>query len=113
MKHTTGKWNVESGLGDEIYYITSERGDILATVRNDVTTHEPEANAKLIAEAGTVANETGFTPRQLADQNKELREALESLKQFTEGICLALGETGWENSESLLMAEKALKPPKP
>ena len=37
---------------------------------------EAEANAQLIAEAGTVANETGKTPRQLADDNKLLLEAL-------------------------------------
>lgn len=34
-----------------------------------------ETNAKLIAEAGTVANETGKTPRQLADINTGLLEA--------------------------------------
>ena len=40
---------------------------------------EAEANAQLIAEAGTVANETGKTPRQLADDNKVLLEALKEL----------------------------------
>ena len=40
---------------------------------------EAEANAQLIAEAGTVANETGKTPRQLADDNKVLLEALNQL----------------------------------
>ena len=34
------------------------------------------ANAKLIAEAGTVANETGFSPRELADHKAELLEIL-------------------------------------
>lgn len=34
------------------------------------------ANAALIAEAGTVATETGLSPRQLADQRAELLEAL-------------------------------------
>jgi hypothetical protein len=33
---------------------------------------EAIANAALIAEAGTVANKTGVTPRQLADQRAEL-----------------------------------------
>ncbi len=41
---------------------------------------EAEANAKLIAEAGTVANETGKTPRQLADDNKVLLEALQNMR---------------------------------
>jgi hypothetical protein len=37
-----------------------------------------EANAMLIAEAGTVHHETGLTPRQLAEQRKELFEALKA-----------------------------------
>lgn len=36
-----------------------------------------EVNAQLIAEAGTVATETGLTPRQLAEQRQELLQALE------------------------------------
>lgn len=47
---------------------------------------EIEANAKLIAEAGTVANETGKTPRQLADENKELLEALIELLKSHETL---------------------------
>ena len=37
---------------------------------------EYEANTKLIAEAGTVANETGFSPRELAGHKAELLEIL-------------------------------------
>ena len=40
---------------------------------------KPEANALLITEAGTVAHETGLTPRQLAEQRAELLEALQDL----------------------------------
>lgn len=40
------------------------------------------SNAKLIAEAGTVANETGKTPRQLVEENKELLEALIDAKEL-------------------------------
>lgn len=36
-----------------------------------------EANAQLIAEAGTVLHETGYTPRELADQRAELLAALD------------------------------------
>ena len=39
-----------------------------------MSAHTP---ARLIAEAGTVATETGLTPRQLADQRAELLAALE------------------------------------
>ena len=37
------------------------------------------ANARLIAEAGTVHYETGLTPRQLVERVKELEEALQGL----------------------------------
>lgn len=37
---------------------------------------EAKENAILIAEAGTVKNETGYTPRQLAEQKKALLDAL-------------------------------------
>ena len=40
---------------------------------------EMEANAELISEAFNVTNETGKTPRQLADENKELLEACKTL----------------------------------
>lgn len=38
-----------------------------------------ERDAHLIAEAGTVANETGLTPQQLADQRAELLGLLQEL----------------------------------
>lgn len=38
-----------------------------------------EANAEFIAEAFTVAHETGLTPRQLAEQRRDLLEALHDL----------------------------------
>lgn len=37
---------------------------------------EQRANARLIAEAGTVYHETGKTPRELEQQCKQLEEAL-------------------------------------
>lgn len=41
------------------------------------------ANARLIAEAGTVYHETGLTPRQLAEQRAELLSVVDRLcKQF-------------------------------
>ena len=40
-----------------------------------------KSNAELICEAFNVSNETGKTPRQLADENKELLEALQEIKK--------------------------------
>ena len=45
-----------------------------------------EANARLIAEAGTVLHETGLTPRQLAEQRAELLEALQRLEKAGENM---------------------------
>jgi hypothetical protein len=44
------------------------------------TEEEMIANAKLIAEAGTVLNKTGFTPLEIAKQRDELLQALKVLK---------------------------------
>jgi hypothetical protein len=46
---------------------------------NEGPPDERAANARLIAEAGTVTTETGLTPRQLAEQRAELLAALESV----------------------------------
>ena len=44
---------------------------------------ERDSNAALIAEAGTVYHETGKTPARLAEENRELLEALElALKEL-------------------------------
>jgi len=42
---------------------------------------ELDNNAALIAEAGTVAHETGKTPRQLQEENQDLLEALKAVKK--------------------------------
>lgn len=47
---------------------------------------EQNANARLIIEAGNVANETGLTPRQLAEQRAELLSACERLLSDFKGV---------------------------
>lgn len=72
-KQTPGKWRV----------------DYFATLRlpykyhvSDVQESDDEAksNAVLIAEAGTVANETGMWPRDLVERAKELEAELASVR---------------------------------
>ena len=48
------------------------------------------ANAQLIAEAGTVAHETGKTPRELAKENARLREALEGMVDLIDKLMPAV-----------------------
>lgn len=56
---------------------------------------ELEANAQLITEAGTVANECDLMPRELLNQRNELREALKNFMDFPiEDL------EGWANDKS-------------
>ena len=81
MKHTERKWTAiqmmdNDGSPSNLWAVTN--GDyVISQSGEDI--EDNEANAKLIAEAGTVANETGKTPRQLADENRELLKALKSI----------------------------------
>jgi hypothetical protein len=57
-----------------------------------------EANANLIAEAFTVAHETGLTPRQLAEQRAELLTACKSAEEWL---------SGWASAEPFLTTIRA------
>ena len=81
---TKGEWMIlDTGEFESTIYANQIR---IADVKsfgdgfNDAPFQERLENEKLIAEAGTVANETGKTPRQLADDNKLLLEALMAVK---------------------------------
>lgn len=94
---TAGPWEYVPGTEHHGPYVAGPwGGDICdcyamsnpmaASVRNGGTSfpinhqgESAEANAQLIAEAGTVAHETGLTPRQLAERCKELEAALSDL----------------------------------
>lgn len=78
-KVTRGPWNVTTHNGQ--YEV---RHDGSADHRWHVAdvypaAAEAEANALLIAEAGTVYHETGLTPRQLAERVAELEKALQRI----------------------------------
>ena len=95
MKHSKGTWKVgrlgtvvtDNGEGFPVkrgYDDTGYYGGYLIA-----ESIYKEADAKLMAEAGNVANETGCTPRQLTEQKAEL---LEALKRFTERKVESLDE---------------------
>lgn len=63
---------------------------------------EALANARLIAEAGTVHHETGLTPSQLVERVKELEEALRDMHNGWRYIRRAHGDlygVGWDRCE--------------
>ncbi len=73
MDITKGTWEVKKG--SESFYVKTP--DRMIAKLSGLHTDEAKDNANLIAEAGTVANETGFTPRQLAEQKADLLAACE------------------------------------
>lgn len=83
LKITKGEWTAFQS-GDRFYIGSNGASfnNLLAEIfaPEEAKDEEDMANAQLIAEAGTVANETGKTPRQLADLNKELLQVLIELR---------------------------------
>lgn len=75
-KPTPGPWFVDGSGASAIV----RGGDMtIVAVRHRLDKHTHEANAHIIAEAGTVYHETGKTPRQLADEVERLTAQVESL----------------------------------
>lgn len=95
---TTGKWEVRSDVpystgGFKVFRGRGENnktivhlpyGNIIPCPQGKGY-HENKANAELIAEAGTVTNETGFTPRQLADQKADLLAIVAECDDYLKG----------------------------
>jgi len=72
-KHTPGPWAIipkgKPFAGD----IADNTGAVVA----QAYLNEHQANARLIAEAGTVATETGLSPREMQQQWRDLRRVLD------------------------------------
>ena len=79
-KHTAGPWKAEGKKGGENWKVFAGK----PPSSSFICSFQTEANAQLIAEAGTVATETGLTPRQLADQRKELLKALKEINKLAQ-----------------------------
>lgn len=75
---TRGPWTVRAGLavGAEVVGKKAKGGDYVVA---RCSGSDRDLNAALIAEAGNIANTTGLTPLQLAEQRAELLEALRGL----------------------------------
>lgn len=70
--HTAGSVRLDG------QYVTNQDGATIADCGKSslIYTAEKVANAEFVAEAFTVAHETGLTPRQLVEQNARLLAAL-------------------------------------
>lgn len=78
-KHTQGRWNYS--MATNMVFSLDKNGEPNLGICQVVNQHDnkEEYNARLIAEAGTVASETGYTPRQLAYHKAELLDVLEDI----------------------------------
>ena len=87
VKPTPGPWEAERIDGSNCFDIKCECGFFIATCHDGVRSESnAEANARLIAEAGTVFHNTGLTPRQLVERVKELEGAAKvALEWFDAG----------------------------
>lgn len=130
MKHTKGEWEInyreDDNFGKPIKLPETIRtkqfgvSDLMADYRGNIIcsfneSHgnrphaykEAEANAKLIAEAGTVTNETGYTPSQLAEQKTELLEELTLLLKYVEDVGNEQGI--WCENEQIRDCKRAIE----
>lgn len=96
---TKGVWKLSEGVFSSLDLIitTGDRENFgkapiceIDVYFNGAHGNEQQANANLIAEAGTVANECGLTPRQLLEQRNELVDVLDKLANGVTGC-------GWDN----------------
>jgi len=74
----------------------------------DQTSDEAEANAKLITETFNVLNTTGYTPLELVEQVRTLREATLRMKE-----CVTTSVNYGEFKQSIIAVEAALSSTEP
>jgi hypothetical protein len=107
-KHTAGVASVRRSKwpsdGEYDYAVSCEGAPVVAEAFGraaDGSLLPAEANAELIAEAFTVAHETGLTPRQLAERCKELEAALKVAQS-----CLASTtcDSLYDNAKAMISA---------
>lgn len=101
VKPTPGPWYVPSHAPWSVW-MDGDRGQIASCrwteadgkLGPNCIKHydQSQANARLIAEAGTVYHETGLSPRQLAKQRAELLAALETMKNDHANYVYQMGD---------------------
>jgi len=113
--YPTGKWELIENpiaLESKLAIVSKEEGEKpilvcqLTTIRGDsYKDNIPyiESFYKLIVEAGTIVNETGKTPLQLADENKNLLEALIELEEKTRSLLVHLVDSPMDITNDVTM----------
>lgn len=83
-------------------YRIGKRGEVISIS----TSSENKSNAKLIADAFNVANETGMTPRELQASHKELVEALKEYLRILKASPIRFVDTEERLEQALKNATK-------
>lgn len=112
MKPTPGPWIVdEAQQGNAFRYVIHGEGDSFGYICRISTNGNanPEDDARLIAEAGTVFHNTGLSPVQLVEMVKELRTALSGLDDYVCNNIVSDYPTGVDvNAKAFRSARAAL-----
>jgi hypothetical protein len=105
-KHTKGKW-VQNGING----VHTINGSCIAIAEQIGDEEQIQANAKLIAEAGNVTNESGLTPRQLLEQRNEMLDALEFYRKGIEHFydCINFKQSNLDSEAISFMNESNIK----
>lgn len=108
MKPTQGEWTAEP-IDGNCCEVMCDSGYYIATCHDGVRSESNAiANARLIAEAGTVHHETGLTPRQLVERVKELEELLNGVLLMGRGTSGRIIVEGWQEEVLRAALSKAL-----
>lgn len=110
LRITPGPWTISGSIYDPNLVhaaIWADGESQYPTVASVMTGPHAAANAEFIAEAGTVAHETGLTPRELLAQRDALVEALRDLLG-AETSCYAGPEAAKLRTEARACARAAL-----
>lgn len=108
FKGTKGPWRAYRDDYHEVWSV--EAGDTIADLwRMDEETHsrdplqeeEAEANAQLIAEAGTVLHETGLRPRELVERVGQMMALLKRVHFASSKLSWERGETEAEVAQDI------------
>lgn len=93
LKPTPGPWVVEVADSDESWaryfpVITGPDYEVVGTEGMYGDREQDLANARLIAEAGTVFHECGLSPRELLEVVRDIRSLLEQSTAHIKELCM-------------------------
>ncbi len=107
LKIKSVEWKVFEEKHNHKFYVEANKKTVAICHYSEKYAHlelreEAESHAKLIAEAGTVYNQSGLTPRELLEQNKKLLSALGRLVKDSMANDFNEHWDSYENAKSII-----------